>query len=282
MFRHRLSISSWSLHRCLGPLRWTVWDESSQSQGSATEAQPSEFSLLELPAIAASRGLSCLELCHFHFPSRDDAYLRQLKQAFAEAGVIFHTLLVDYGDISSPDPVRRESDFRYLKEWVDAAAIAGASAVRIVAGEQSPDDAASISRGTQALLELSEYAAGKQVRIVTENFRSLTSTVSSWKAVMEGAGPSISTIVDFGNLAKHEKEEGIRYGAPLAHSIHAKPEYEEDGSIREDRLLELLRMAGQANREAPVSIIFDREGDMWEGIERIKAVILKLDEQSLR
>lgn len=275
MFRHRLSISSWSLHRCLGPLRWTVWDESLRTQSVATEEQPSDFALLELPAIAASRGLSYLELCHFHFPSREENYLRELKRAFGAAGVIFHTLLVDYGDIASPDPVRRLSDIRYLKGWVDTAALAGASAVRIVAGEQSPGDPDSISRSIEALLELSEYASGKQVRIVTENFRDLTSTVSSWAAVMEGVGAAVSTIVDFGNLAKHEKEEGIRYGAPFSHSIHAKPEYEEDGSIREDRLLELLGLAGQANREAPVSIIFDREGDMWEGIERIRRILLK-------
>ncbi|MDQ6420571.1 TIM barrel protein [Paenibacillus sp. LHD-117] len=274
MFRQRLSISSWSLHRCLGPLRWTVWDESIKTQAVAADEQPANFTLLELPAIASSKGLVYLELCHFHFPSREETYLSSLKQAFGDAGVTFHTLLVDYGDISSPDPVRRLSDIHYLKGWVDTAAQAGASAVRIVAGEQPAGDEAAIARSIEALRELGDYAASKDVRIVTENFCELTSTVNSWSAVMDGAGDSIGTIVDFGNLAKHEKEEGIRFGAPSAHSFHAKPDYKEDGSINEESLLKLLHIAAQANADAPVSVIFDQEGDMWEGIERIKAVIL--------
>lgn len=277
MFRNRLSISSWSLHRCLGPLRLTAWDDSAQTQSVSVQEQPELLPLIELPSAAASRGLSYLELCHFHFPSREEAYLIKLKSAFAEAGVTFHTLLVDYGDISASDSMRRESDLAYLKGWIDTAALAGASAVRIVAGEQPAGDVAGIERSAAGLLELSQYGAKLGVRVVTENFRQLTSTLAGWKAVLERTGGSVPTIVDFGNLAKAEKEDGLVFGAPIAHSFHAKPEYAEDGTIEEESLLRLLRLAAEGNAEAPISVIFDREGDMWEGIERIKAIILSLD-----
>ncbi|MFD2615420.1 sugar phosphate isomerase/epimerase family protein [Paenibacillus gansuensis] len=276
MLRHRLSISSWSLHRCLGPLRWTVWDEEKRTQTVSIQDQPWELELVDLPKEAAARGLAYLELCHFHFPSREEAYLAELRKAFADSGVQFHTLLVDYGDIASPDPVRRAADLEYLKTWIDTAKAAGAASVRIVAGEQPADDAEAIDRSVSALQELREYAAGTGVAVVTENFRELTSTVSSWSRIVEGAaeGP-FATIVDFGNLAADEKEAGIRYGTRFAHSIHAKPEYTADGEIKEERFLELLGVLEETDCQAPVSIIYDREGDMWEGIERIKRVMLE-------
>ncbi|CAM3924004.1 TIM barrel protein [Cohnella lubricantis] len=275
---NRLSISSWSLHRCLGPLRWTVWDNEAQNQRMEEESQPAMFELLELPKLAREHGLSYLELCHFHFPSRDESYLRELRQAFDDTGVSFHTMLVDYGDISSPDPVRRASDIHYLKGWIEAAAVAGASAVRIVAGEQSGDDPHAIARSADALRELRQYASGAGVEVVTENFRELTgSSVHNWSQVVEraGAADGFRTIVDFGNLPPQEKEQGVRYGAPRAHSIHAKPSYAADGTLLAEAFLAQLRIAEQLKCEAPVSIIFDRDGDMWEGIERIKRVILQ-------
>jgi len=277
MLSQQLSISSWSLHRCLGPLRWTVWNEETRTQEIKIEEQPSQFELLDLPRIAAERGLTHLELCHFHFPARDEAYLVQLRRAFEQSEVKFHTLLVDYGDISSPDATRRQSDIHYLKEWIDTAHISGASAIRIVAGEQPAGDEAAISRSIEAIKELQAYANDKQVLIVTENFRELTSTLTSWSSFISAAPAPFHTIVDFGNLAKHEREEGIRYGATFAHSFHAKPEYTVDGEIDKEAFFRLLDILKELQCHQPISIIFDRKGNMWDGIERVKEMIQSFD-----
>ncbi|UJF35834.1 sugar phosphate isomerase/epimerase family protein [Paenibacillus hexagrammi] len=274
MFRDKLSISTWSLHRCLGPLRWTVWDEVSKQPVVSEESQPLELALTDLPKELASRGFRFAEVCHFHLPSTDDAYLAELKDAFNRADVRFHTLLVDYGDISSPDPVRREADIRYLQEWIGVASKAGADAVRIVAGEQAPTDQEAIARCQAALKQLQEYASKLGVRIVSENFRALTSTVSSWSRVVEGMGAGFQTIVDFGNFALDEKEEGIAYGSPLAYTIHAKPRYLEDGSVDREEFGRMVSILKEHGCEAPVSLIFDRPGNMWDGIERIKTELL--------
>lgn len=274
MLESRLSISSWSLHRCLGPLRWTVWDNEARTQRTEEQSQPARHELTELPELARKHGLSYLELCHFHFPSRDESYLQSLRQAFDQSTIGFHTLLVDYGDISSPDPVRRASDIQYLKSWIDTASVAGAAAVRIVAGEQPGSDLEAIARSADALRELRQYAKRLGVEVVTENFRELTASVRSWSQVLDRVGEDIRTIVDFGNLPAHEREEGVRYGVPRAHSIHAKPPYGADGSLLAEPFIAQLRIAEQLKCEAPISIIFDRDGDMWEGIERIKRLIL--------
>jgi sugar phosphate isomerase/epimerase len=282
MFEKQLSISTWSLHHCLGPLRWTKWDESSKKQVVDVQEQPQERALTELPALAALHGLSYLEVCHFHFPSVEKSYLEQLKAAFDQAGVSFHTLLVDYGDISSPDEVRRQSDIRYLQGWIDVASLAGAKAIRIVAGEQPASDAAAIHRSHTALRQLQEYAVQAGVEVVTENFRELTSTVASWSQVLEGTSgarntddaDALRTIVDFGNLAADEKLQGIAYGARVAHSFHVKPVYLADSVIDKVEFHKSLSILREQACKAPISIIYDREGDMWEGIERIKRELL--------
>ncbi|UUZ84259.1 sugar phosphate isomerase/epimerase [Paenibacillus sp. P26] len=138
MYMFPFSISTWSMRESLGPLRWTVWNEEAKRQEIREEAKPQELELADLPEEARQNGLGYLEVCHFQFPSTDEAYLLKLKDSFEKAGVGFLTLLVDYGDISSPDEVRRDSDIAYLRGWIDVAAKAGAQAVRIVAGSNRP------------------------------------------------------------------------------------------------------------------------------------------------
>jgi sugar phosphate isomerase/epimerase len=274
LYQKRLSLSSWSVHRLLGESRWTVWDESSSRPVVHVEEKEAALALLDLPRVVAEKGFRFLELCHFHLPTVEEPYLAQLRQACQDAGVSLHTLLIDYGDLSSPDPVRRSADEAYICMWVDIAARLGAGAVRVVAGEQQPGDVVAIARSAASLQRLHRYGAELGVQVVTENFRELTETLASWQAVMEAAGGNIRTIVDFGNMWPDEKQAAIAYGAPIAHSIHAKPVYLADGSFDEEELLRNVAIASANGSEAPISVIFDQDGDVWEGIMRIADVIV--------
>ncbi|EFM11699.1 Xylose isomerase domain protein TIM barrel [Paenibacillus curdlanolyticus YK9] len=271
----RLSISSWSTHRLLKTSLWTAWDARKATQITHVESRDSGLTLLELPKAVAQRGIRVLEACHFHFASDDEAYAKELRHAFEDAGVAFHTLLIDYGDLSSPDGVRAASDEAFIRKWIDVAAHAGAAAVRVVAGEQQAGDEEAIIRSAAALRRLYAYGQERGVRVVTENFRELTETVASWQSVMEHAGSEITAIVDFGNMKPEEKEQAIRYGAPMAYAIHAKPEYSSDGVIDEAELTRNLAIADELGCTAPISVIFDQEGDVWEGIEQIAAIVAK-------
>ncbi|GFN31066.1 hypothetical protein PCURB6_13260 [Paenibacillus curdlanolyticus] len=272
--KDRLSLSTWSVHRLLGRSIWTVWDEATSRQVIHVEDKKPSLTLLELPSAAADRGFHIMELCHFHLPAVDEPYITQLREAFEAAGVTLHTLLIDYGDLSSPDPVRRSSDEAFIQGWIDVAARLGASAVRVVAGEQPAGDTGAIARSAASLQRLYRYGQDNGgVKLVTENFRELTSTLSSWQSVMAAAGGNVKTIVDFGNLLPGEKAAAIAYGAPIAHTIHAKPVYFEDGSFDEQELRRSLSIAADNGCTAPISVIFDSEGDVWEGIERIATVI---------
>src|SRR5262245_17949212 len=78
----RRAISTWTLH--------------GQLQG--------QLDLLELPAQIARRGISALEICHFHLPSTTPDYLAALRDACQTAGVETYSILIDTGDIAAPDP----------------------------------------------------------------------------------------------------------------------------------------------------------------------------------
>jgi sugar phosphate isomerase/epimerase len=265
-----ISLTSWSLHRNLGPLRWTRWDDNKQTQFTEAQDQPELLSLLELPAVLAKKGFSSLEVCHFHFPETNEAYLLALKGAFADAGLRFYTLLLEYGDISSPDELRRQSDITWIKGWIDVAALAGAERVRIIAGEADPLDRDALARSIEALRELGQYGKDHGVRVVTENFKSLSSTGENCLAILEGCGDVIGFTSDFGNFKGEQKFDELVQTIPLSESIHAKAQTSAEGDPDESEFIRCLNIAKQAGYEGPLTLVYDGPGDMWDGIERVR------------
>ncbi len=268
-----LSLSTWSLHRNLGPLRWTVWNEETGTLDTAIQEQPLLHTLLELPAEAAKRGYQAVEICHFHFPSTEPDYLAQVKQAFASAGLSFDTLLLDYGDITSSNPARVEADLAYIRQWIEIASLSGAKQIRIVAGEAPPTDDEAISLSAARLAELSAYGRTLGVKVITENFKSLTSTGDSSKKLLDQWGEYAETITDFGNFKGQLKYEEIALTTPLSVSVHVKPQYDPDGIPDEAELRRCLDTVASAGFNGAYVLIYDGPGDMWEGMERVKTIV---------
>ena len=267
-----LSVSTWSLHRMLGPLRWTVWEEQAQEHKTVTEAQPELLTLLDLPSEAAKRGFRAVEICHFHFPETDKAYLNQLKAAFADAGISFDTLLLDYGDISSSDIKRTDADLRFMREWIGIASAAGAKRIRIIAGDAHPSDVEALERAARHLLALSEYAERRNMKIVTENFKALTSTGESCLRLMDRTRRQLGMITDFGNFSGENKFGELAMTVPLSVTVHVKAVTDKWGHPDETELRRCLDVVKEASFDGSLVMIYDGPGDMWEGIGRVRRV----------
>lgn len=267
-----LSISTWSLHRILGPLHWTIWDTETKTHQTRVQDQPQVITLLGLPAEAASKGYQAIEVCHFHFPSTAPDYLNQLRSSFNDAGVQFDTLLLDYGDLTTTDDERRSADLKLMQEWIDIASLCGAKQIRIVAGEASPTDDQAIQRSAAALAELARYATPKNVHVITENFKALTSTADSSLKLLEHAGEHVGFITDFGNYHTDKVTE-IGETAPLSVSVHVKPTYDDDGYPNVEELISYLNKVKEVGYEGAYVLIYDGPGDMWEGLERVKTIV---------
>lgn len=268
-----LSVSTWSLHRILGPLRWTHWNVETNTLVTNEQPQPELLTLIELPLEAARRGYQAVEVCHFHFPSTDAAYLEQLRNAFSDAGIPFDTLLLDYGDLNSSDEVKRAADLGFIRHWIDIASQCGAKQIRVIAGESSPDDEYAIRQSAEAMAELAVYASSQGVRVITENFKALTSTGDSSLKLLELAGPSVGTITDFGNYKGPAKYEEIKMTTPYSVSVHVKPHYDASGIPDEAELLLCLDAVKSAGYNGAYVLIYDGPGDMWEGLERVKRIV---------
>ncbi|CAM3039240.1 TIM barrel protein [Paenibacillus sediminis] len=268
-----LSVSTWSLHRLLGPLRWTAWDAETGMHITNIQDQPQVLTLLELPFEAAKRGYQAVEVCHFHFPSTETAYLEQLRSAFADAGVAFDTLLLDYGDLTSPSEARRAADKNLIRKWIEVASICGAGQIRVVAGEAPPTDEEAIRTSASALSELTHYGTSKGVRVITENFKSLTSTGESCMKLLGQIDGSINMITDFGNFHGALKYEEISMTVPYSVSIHAKAIYNQSGLPDETEYRRCLDATRAAGFNGAFVLIYDGPGDMWEGLERIKRIV---------
>ncbi|UVI27625.1 sugar phosphate isomerase/epimerase family protein [Paenibacillus spongiae] len=267
-----LSLTTWSLHRHLGPLHWTRWDAVSRTHTVEIQQQPETVPLLDLPGILAEKGFSAVELCHFNLPETSAEYLGKLRQAIQAAGIRLYTLLLDYGDIASPDPARRTADIAFMKQWIDYAAAAGAERIRIIAGDSDPSDQAGFDRAAAALHELIDYASPRGVRVVTENFHSLTSTADNCVALLDNCGDHLGFTSDFGNFKGADKYESLIRTVPRSESIHAKAMTDAEGMPDGTEFVRCLEIVKDAGYEGPITLVYDGPGDMWEGIQRVRAL----------
>src|SRR5688500_4774128 len=112
MSGHRVAVSTWSLHACLGPLRLTQRLPDG-SKGPWVRDLPHTLDVLDFPGEAKRRlGVDRVEICQMHMLSRDDAYVDRLAGALRDAGSTLVCMPIDVGNISAADPAYRAEDLR--------------------------------------------------------------------------------------------------------------------------------------------------------------------------
>jgi hypothetical protein len=123
-----------------------------------------------VPALLGTHGLTDLQICEFQLPSRDPAFLADLRREIEANGVTLDALLIDHGDVTHPD--RHEADAQAIAGWLDVAHALGARHARIAAGDQAPTDA-TLERSAAHLCRLRDLGRERGVRVVTENWKRL-------------------------------------------------------------------------------------------------------------
>lgn len=265
----RFAVSSWSLHRRLGVMH--PHDLDSEQVGTAEPAWGTgEITLLDLPAEVAANGISRLEICSFHLPSRDDAYLSELKAALSANGVRLQTLLIEAGDLSDPRTAMRDS--AWISGWVEVASRLGAENARIIAGKQKPTREA-LDLSARGLKEIARRNAGSPVNLVTENWFDLLPAPEQVHELLEKTEGLIGLNGDFGNWVGTEKYDSLFRIFGLASLCHAKATFAGGTMDREDygRCIDVAEAAGYAG---PYTLIFDSdEPGEWEGVSIERAFI---------
>ena len=275
----RISVSSWTLHRALGAMWLDDFDPAKQTPPSPNR----EIDLLELPGKAAAHGIRTLELCHFHFTSRDSSYLAELAAEANAHDVELFSILIDDGDITAPDPAVREGDTAWIRGWIDTASELGASAARVIAGDTDPvlangnlTEDPNIRQSAAALKELHAYGAEQGVKVFTENFKKLSLKADQLLAILELCDGLITICADFGNFKGEDRYEEFAKIAPHATSAHAKAQYTDDGAIIPDDLIGGMGVLNRHNFQGPFSLIFDQPmaagKTEWDYLDLMKGI----------
>lgn len=266
-----MAVSTWSLHRELGPMYWDVALQPDAPPDLTFG--PGHATLLDAPEIAAGLGVRYLEVCHFHFPRLDSAYLAELHARLERAGVRFLTLLIDTGDVTAEDADARERDMAHIRRWIEVAAEAGARQVRVIAGDAAPDpEGAAVRRSIEGLAALRGYAASLGVGLITENWRQLTMRPAELLAILDGLGGEVGLCADFGNYKGPAKYDDLAMILPRASTIHAKAEFPRAGELDMEDFCRCLDLSRDAGFGGQYVLIFDGPGDELESLARMAGV----------
>lgn len=247
----RFAISSWSLNGLLG----------------------SGFPLTDIPKQCAQHDIHTLELCHFHLPSTDAAYLRSLRQALEDAEVGLSKLLIDTGDITARDPVQSSHDVQLIHGWIDVAASLGAKEVRIDAGHQSPTPEV-IQQSAQGLRLCADYAAHYGLRTVTENWHATAQESATLLKILELCEGRVGLCADTGNAeATRDKYDTLAQLLPHASSVHFKARYRAAGEIQMDDVERCSHLLQHAKFDGVITLIYAEKENEWEGVEQLRRAV---------
>jgi sugar phosphate isomerase/epimerase len=260
-----LALSSWSVHRALGG----TYPNSPARNGPPMRADTygaGTLDLLDFPAAAARLGVERIEICHFHFPSRETAYLDDLKAAIGEAGVVFQTMLIDDGDISDPENGARDRE--WVAGWLETAAALGAEAARVIAGKRkaTPDLAA---RSAANLKALGRQGRAAGVRVITENWHDLMSEPETVHRVLDGAGDDVGFLADTGNWKPPAKYDDLAAIFPRADYCHAHGPFDAALTIDAEEFGRCLDIAVNKGFRGPYTLIYGGPNDdEWSALAR--------------
>jgi sugar phosphate isomerase/epimerase len=267
----RIAVSTWSLHRLLGPIY--PHDLTTNEIGPMHERYgEGETSLLGLPSILANHGYHRLEIVSFHLRSRDPVYLGELRDQLRVTNVRLQTLLIDAGDISHPEHGGR--DARWIAGWIEVANELGADHARIIAGKQKPTPE-TLQRSAKALGMLADMNAGSPVRLVTENWFDLLASPEQVHWLLDQLDGRVGLLADFGNWHGPDKYEHLQSIFARAQLCHAKGRFI-DGDLDEADYGQCVAAAEAADYRGPYTLIYDNDQpNEWTGLAMERDFVLR-------
>lgn len=265
----RLSVSTWSLHRTLGDP--AMYGPEQGQQIPQETHNKGTLRLLEVPAAIKAHGIQTLEICHFHLPSLDTGYLRELRAELENAEIECFSLLVDNGDITHSEHAER--DQAWIAGWLSVAAQLGARCIRVIAGKAAPSPAA-LEQSYQGLKRLCQQAQASGIRIMTENWFGTLSRPEAVTTLLNRLEGQVGLCMDFGNWGGPTKYSDLAALAPLAESCHAKAHFSPQYQIDEQDYRRCLQMTREARFSGPYTLIYDGpDADEWQGLAIEHAIV---------
>jgi sugar phosphate isomerase/epimerase len=192
------------------------------------------------------------------------AFVEKSNALAKEHGMKNVLIMIDSeGDLASSDEALRNQAIENHKQWIDAAAKMGCSAVRLnLHGENDPQ--LWVANSIQSLTALSDYAAPQNINVIVENHGRLSSNAGLLMQVINGVNlDNCGTLPDFGNFCMSEGYGslhgnncddvydpylGVKEMMPKAFGVSAKSfEFDADGNettLDYKRLIKIVKDSG--------------------------------------
>ena len=237
------------------------------------------LSLLEAPAQVAAHGYSYFDLSMIQIPSIESVYLAELRAAFEDAGVRLFQILIDSGEIGSPDSDQRSDSVRRAKRWMEVATELGARGIRYVPGDSDPTPDV-IRHSAESFRELADYAVELGLKPATENYKTTNYEADNLLRIVELSERDHGLVTDFGNANGPNKYQRLAQLLPHATSIHAWALINSDGSLNAAEFRRCLTLARDNGFDGPIMLQGGYGGDswgwaadIWAGAERLAAEV---------
>ena len=277
----RAGLSSFSLHipdALLGD-PWFELDEDGKSVSGSFQATPT-LDLLDFPAMVASHGIHCVDLCMQHVPNIDALYLAELRSAFAAAEVKLYQVLIDFpGEIASSDPAERDAAIAKTKRWIEISAELGATGVRYVPGDSQPNPENIRATGL-AFRELYDFCVACDLDPATENFKKFNSEADDLLGVIDASERVYGLVADIGNANGPNKYETLEKLLPRATAIHLWVMIDSEGAINVEDANHCLNMARDAGFVGPIMLLGGRpyqqyrdSRELGEAVDELRGLV---------
>lgn len=174
------------------------------------------IAFLDLPKIAREElGMEVLDLNTMNFPSWEPALLERFRAQAEKVGIPLTNLKLNQRgvQIGSPDADERASGMKTYRDSIDAAALLGLRWVRPLPTAKAPNRALMID----SLRELSDYASGKGIQVLVENFGWLQTDPEGVAQLIRDCDCGLAASPDTGNWISNEiRYEGLARTFTLA------------------------------------------------------------------
>jgi sugar phosphate isomerase/epimerase len=210
----RLSLAGYSFHSRM------------VRRGTPEQIAAAEMNLEKFIQFCSDQGLAATELTGYYFPQLiTPEYLLGLRSLVHRQGLTVSATAIG-NDFCLPPGEARDRQLSECRAWIDYAALLGAPAIRIFAGNVPRGDTeeAAIQRCADGINLCLEYAATKGVFLALENHGGITSTPAQMLRIIERVENSdwFGVNFDSGNFQTDDPYSDLVKIAPWAVNAQIK------------------------------------------------------------
>jgi hypothetical protein len=181
-----------------------------------TDAGPEKISIFDWPRIFRNElDMRVIDLNSGVLTSTEPAYLDQVRSAADKAGCILTNVKVNRSDIdiAHSDQTVRDKALAECKRWIDAASRLGLRWARPLPLKARPE----MSLFVASYRQLTEYAAGRNVQMLVENYGWLGDDAEAVPQLIAAVGKNLAACPDTGNWSNRDvRYAGLAKAFPLA------------------------------------------------------------------